>query len=164
MNDALLPIYLNDHLAGSVMAIEQFEHAIEHAPDGPLADVLTRLLAKVRDDQDTLKDLIGRIGGTENPVKKAGAWVAEKAQRLKPSGDPLAYTPLNRLEALEALLLGITGKRDLWDALDAACADDPRFRGVDFRALSRKAQRQHDALAPHRIAAARTAFVTAPDP
>ncbi len=160
MRDKLLRIYLNDHLAGSVVAVEQGEHCLTNNPDGDLAALLTRTLEEIRKDQAVLKDLLDRIGGTENPLKQAASWVSEKVHRAKPSGEVLGYSDLNRLEELEMLVIGITGKRALWDGLDAACASDDRFRGVDFRALALSAQRQRDAIEPHRIEAARRAFAS----
>lgn len=160
MNDDALRIYLNDHLAGSVVAVEQAEHCLAHN-DGDLSALLARLLDEIRDDQGVLEDLLARIGGTENPLKQAAAWVAEKAHRAKPSGDVLGYSDLKRLEELEMLVIGISGKAVLWEALGVACTTDERFDDIDFPALAASAERQRDALEPHRLAAVRRAF--APD-
>ena len=158
MNEKLLRIYLNDHLAGSVGAIGQAEHCLAHNRESELGAFLERLLKEIEEDQAVLKDLIGRIGGAENPLKKTAAWVSEKVQRIKPSGEVIGYSDLNRLEELETLLLGIAGKRALWDLLDAISASDDRLRAVDFRALAQRAQRQRDEVEAFRIDAARRAF------
>lgn len=160
MPDTLLRIYLNDHLAGSVAAIGQGEHCLSKNPDGDLAALLTWVLEEIREDRAVLQDLVDRIGGAENPLKQAVSWVSEKVERAKPSGEVLGYSDLNRLEELETLAIGIIGKRTLWDGLGAVCASDERFRGVDFRSLAQRAQRQRDALEPHRIEAARRAFAS----
>lgn len=160
MNDKLLRIYLNDHLAGSVVAVEQVAHCLKNNPDGELGALLAQLQDEIQEDRDVLEDLIERIGGAENPLKQAASWIAEKAHRTKPSGDVVGYSDLKRLEELEMLVLGVTGKHVLWDALDEVCGSDDRFRDIDFRALEQRAQRQRDDLEPHRIAAARTAFVS----
>ena len=158
MNDAHLRIYLNDHLAGSVVAVEQAEHCLAHNEAGALGALLPRLLAEIRDDQGVLEGLLGRIGGTENPLKQAAAWVAEKAHRAKRSGDLLGYSDLKRLEELEMLVLGVAGKQVLWEALGATCASDDRFRDVDFPALAASARQQRADLEPHHLDAARRAF------
>ena len=158
MNDDLLRIYLNDHLGGSVGAIAVLEYCAEQNPDGALGTFLSRLLEEIQADQQVLQDLIHRIGGTENPLKKTAGWLSEKLHRAKPSGEILSYSDLTRLEELEELVAGITGKKALWDTLAAVCEADPRFQGVDFPALSQQAQRQRDELEPHRLAAARLAF------
>ena len=161
MNDAALRMYLNDHLAGSVVAVEQAEHSLAHN-DGALGDLLSLLLHEIRADQAVLENLLDRIGGTENLLKQAAAWAAEKAHRAKPSGNVLGYSDLKRLEELELLVLGISGKKALWEALGVACGANARFRDTNFSALSESAQRQHDAIEPHRLDAARLAFCVGP--
>ena len=162
MNHDLLTIYLNDHLAGSVVAIEQLEHCLARNPEGALGAFLPRLLREIEADQGVLKDVLTRVGGAENPAKKAGAWVAEKLQRVKPSGDPAGYSDLNRLEELEGIAIGIAGKLALWRSLEAVGPTDDRLRDVDFGALARRAQRQRDEVEPHRLDAARRAFAPSP--
>ena len=65
-----------------------------------------------------------------------------------------AKIPLNEKEdreremglflALEALALGITGKRMLWRALAAAAESVTQLRGPDYAALEERAIEQHD--------------------
>ncbi|HMB93941.1 MAG TPA: hypothetical protein VKP65_24035 [Rhodothermales bacterium] len=160
MNDNLLRIYLNDHLGGSVGAIEVLEYCIEKNPDGALGALLCHLLKEIQADQKVLKDLLNRIEGTENPVKKGVAWVSEKIHRAKPSGEIFGYSDLTRLEELEELTVGITGKQSLWQSLHIVGEADVRFHDVDFQALARRAQQQRDELEPHRLDAARYAFVS----
>ena len=76
-----ISIYLNDHLAGSVVAAE-------------LARRSAMDLEGVRVDR----------------AKLAAAWVAEKAGRLKLNGSVFSYSPLSRLEELEFLSLAVEGK------------------------------------------------------
>lgn len=159
MSHDLLTIYLNDHLAGAVAAIEHIEHCLARNPEGALGAFLPRLLREIEADRDVLKDVLARVGGSENPVKQAGAWVAEKVQRVKPSGDPAGYSDLNRLEEFEGVAIGIAGKLALWRSLEAVSPTDERLRDIDFGALARRAQRQRDEVEPHRLDAVRRAFI-----
>ena len=159
MRDDLLRIYLNDHLAGSVVAIEQIEHCLDKNLKGELGAFLSRLLSEIKEDQTVLKDVLARVGGAESPVKKAAAWAFEKVHRAKPSGEAAGYSDLNRLEELDGVATGVSGKLALWRALEVVSASDDRLRDIDFRTLAQRAQRQRDEIEPHRIDAARRAFV-----
>src|SRR4051812_33300387 len=105
-----LAVYLNDHLAGSVAGIElvaDLESA--HAKDA-LGPVLGRLRAEIEADQKTLEGLMERLGVGKSVPRRVAGWLAEKAAQLKLLADDPSGGPLRRLEALEALVLGITGK------------------------------------------------------
>ncbi len=153
-----LTTYLNDHLAGSVAGIELAELLAENNPDGELGAFLQQAGCEIREDQQVLRDLLTRLGGTENTAKKAGAWVAERLGRLKTNRRSDTNPALARLLQLEALTLGVHGKLCLWEALGNSLAGDPRTDGVDFSCLAERARRQRNGLDAWRIAAAREAF------
>ena len=75
-------------------------------------------------------------------VKEALGWAGEKLGRLKLNGQLLGYSPLSRLVELEALMLGITGKLAMWQAVRIALADDPRLAGFDLEHLAERAKLQ----------------------
>ncbi len=157
MADERLEIYLNDHLAGSEAALEGIERHLREDPGGLGAARLERLLPEIQKDQALLKELINRIGGEESAAKKAGAWLAEKASRLK-LGGRADSDPLGLVEAFETLALGVHGKSLLWRLMNALYSDDARFRDVDFGELGRRAARQYDEVEALRLEAARLAF------
>jgi hypothetical protein len=68
---------------------------------------------------------------------------------------------LARLEKLEALALGIEGKRALWRALLAVAEEIPALRNVDLVRLDQRADDQRTRVEVRRIEAAREAFVPA---
>jgi hypothetical protein len=151
--------YLNDHLAGSVVALELLEHLIPHHQGTDLGAVLADLRREIAEDQDVLRRLIDELGG-ESLLKKAGAWVAEKVARLKIA--PTGSDQLALLEALETLTLGILGKRALWRALAMvrSRSDAPLAR-LDLEHLERRAETQYAQAEAQRLQAARR--VIAPD-
>lgn len=157
MSRDALRTYLNDHLAGSVMAIELCERTIGENEGTPFAARLGRLLKGIREDQTVLKGLIERIGAGQNPLKKAGAWLAAQAGRLKLGGTD-EPGELSRLELLELLTAGIHGKRSLWRALRVVSARHEELRGVDLDALERRAIEQHDEVEEMRLEAATAAL------
>jgi hypothetical protein len=154
MSDQTLSAYLNDHLAGSVGAIAMVERAIEETAGTLFGRRLEEILKEIRKDQAVVQDLIDRVGSKENPLKKAGAWLAEKAGRVKLSGtaDP---GELARLEVLETLAMGVQGKRALWRALRVVVTKHPVLRDLDLDLLERRAVEQHDRVEEWRLEAAR---------
>ncbi len=152
-----LTTYLNDHLAGSVMALELIKRAAKPSAGTPLARSLEQLHGEIEEDQTVVRDLLRRLDVSENPVKKAAAWIAEKAGRVKIDASDTSDA-LGRLEALETLKLGIVGKLALLVALEQVAAEIPALAGLDFPALQRRAQDQHDRVEVWRIEAAREAL------
>jgi hypothetical protein len=99
--------------------------------------------------------LIRKLGAEESAIRKAGAWVAEKFSRIK-IGDLDDSAGL--LQALEALALGITGKRLLWRSLGAIARNFAALQGTDFGELEKRAQDQFERVKTLRIEMAREAF------
>ncbi len=158
MNKTDLTTYLNDHHAGSLGAIEMVDHLIETFEDKPLGQFFKDLRAEIETDQNTLSSLIEHIGADESTIKKAGAWIAEKASRAKIRVSDSAHGQLGLLHALEALMLGITGKRALWTALAAAAERVPQLRHLDYAELEQRAVEQRDRIEMKRREVARAVF------
>ena len=155
-----LTIYLNDHLAGSVSAIELVDHLIETYKGKPLEPFFTNLRNEIDADQRTLQDLIRKLGEKESAVRKAGAWVAEKLARMKVRVNDSEKDQMGLLQALEGLLLGITGKRALWSALEVASENVALLRGLDYARLQQRAREQCDLVDAKRLESAREVFKT----
>lgn len=153
--------YLNDHLAGSVAGVELAERCLADETGTPLGAFLAGLVPEIERDRQELKELIGRLDGGENALKKAAGWLAEKVGEVK-LGDRFSADPdLSRLERLEVLLLGVRGKLALWRALEALEPADARFLGgIDLAELSSRAEGQLAGLERHRLEAARRAFAS----
>jgi hypothetical protein len=152
-----LGTYLNDHLAGSVMGIELAERTIRENEGDPLAVRLGRVLEEIREDQAVLKGVIDRVGAARNPLKQAGAWLAEKAARVKLGGTD-EPGELSRLEVLETLTTGIHGKRALWRALRVVAPGYEELGALNFDLLERRAIEQHEVVEEMRLEAARAAL------
>ncbi len=157
-NAGLLHTYLNDHLAGSVAALELIEHLTEKFPGTELEKFLADLYAEIEADQQVLRDLLQAFEKNESAIRKAGAWVAEKFGRAKFAIGDNDVSGVGLVEALEALTLGITGKQLLWRALSVASEVWPALRGPDYAELERRAAEQRDRVDVKRLQAARQAF------
>jgi hypothetical protein len=158
MSSTALTTYLNDHLAGSVAAIELLDHLLERDP-GSGRDELARIRGEIEEDQQVLRRTLHGLGGQESPIRKAAAWITEKLGRLKVRLDDKGSGDLRVLEALEALSLGIQGKLLLWRALEAAAGRVPTLVGLDLQQLQQRAERQLQRIEELRLRAARVALV-----
>jgi hypothetical protein len=158
MNANHLKTYMRDHLAGSVAALQLLDHLIKTNSGMPLERFFVALRQEVGEDQKALKKMLHDLGDTEGLMRNTGAFLAEKLARVKllledPTGSRLAH-----LEKLEALALGIEGKRALWRSLGSVAQEVPPLRSVDFDRLVERAEAQHKRVETLRIEAAREAF------
>lgn len=156
-NDALTT-YLNDHLAGSVIALELLEHLETERAGTPEAPVLATLRADILADRDDLERLMRRLDIDASKPRQATAWLTEKLGELKLRLDDPAHGALRRLEALETISLGIEGKRALALALAAAAETAPELADFDADRVVRRAEEQRGVVEPLRLQAAREAF------
>jgi hypothetical protein len=151
-----LESYLNDHLAGSVGALELVEHWA-HLHDGkPQGAFFSDIGTDIRADQGTLRDLMHRLAIDESNVRKAGAWVAEKGGRARLTIAGYEPGSVGLMLTLEGLIMGVTGKKLLWRVL--AARNLPQLSGYDFKELERRAEQQIERIEVERIRAAQKAF------
>jgi hypothetical protein len=160
MNTEDLSIYLKDHLAGSVAAVELVDHLIDTYAGKPLELFFTRLRADITADQDQLRDLMRALEVKESRVRKAGAWIAEKIAHAKFDLNSENEGGLGLLQAFEMLVLGIEGKHVLWRTLAAVIENSPQLRPIDFAQLECRAHEQRERVEARRLDAARHAFIS----
>lgn len=152
----LLSTYLNDHLAGSTVGVELSRRAARNNEGTELGTFLEGLAAEIGEDRETLRAVMDRLDVKKDRVKVAAGWTGEKAGRLKPNNRLFSYSPLSRLIELEGLVLGVEGKRSLWQVL--AELAEPRLAEFDFEQLIERARSQRDQLQQRRLAAGLEAF------
>jgi hypothetical protein len=154
-----LDSYLNDHLAGSISALELIDHWADVHRGEPLGSFFVETGREIKADQDTLRDVMRALGVEESKMRQAGAWVAEKVgrARLIIAGDEPGS--LGLVLTLEGLIMGVTGKKLLWRAL--AAAKLPRLNTYNFEQLQRRAEHQVERIEAERISAIREAFAGA---
>jgi len=134
-----LAVYLQDHYAGAVAAIEMLEHLIKTHAGKPLERFFRKLCADIRSDRRQLRKIMTVLGFQESTVRDTGAWMAEKLARTKLGFSNGKTVGLRLVESLEILQLGITGKRLLWRAMSTAIKSSPVLQQSDFTALERSA-------------------------
>jgi hypothetical protein len=99
-----------------------------------------------------------RAGAAERPGRRAVAWMMAKLTEGKTRVDDLSAGPLYRLELIEALGVGVDGKRALWTALATAAAKAPALQGIDYDRLIRRADEQRRIVETARLDAATEAL------
>jgi len=149
-----LSIYLNDHLAAAVGAVQLARRAARQNRGSEYGEVLERLAAEIDEDRHALQDLMKQLGVRGDPVKLLASVAGEKLGRFKLNGELTRYSPLSRLKELELLSLGVEGKLALWRALRANVDAD-----VDFDPLIQRATAQRRRLERLRVKAAAEALV-----
>jgi hypothetical protein len=154
-----LGTYLNDHVAGSVVALELLDHLID-LPEAPEHRMLTQLRSEIQEDQEVLRQLLRSIGAKESPVRKAAAWLTEKLGRAKLRIDDSGSGALRVLEALETLALGIQGKLALWRALATLGESFPQLNALDLTRLQTRALDQFQRVDRLRLQVARQALIS----
>ena len=161
MADEYLSIYLNDHLAGAIVAVELLEHLEKAYVGQPVQRFAADLRADIEADRSELRKLMSQLSIAESRARQATAWMAEKMTLLKLRFDDWAAGEFRLFEALEALSLGIEGKRSLWLALAGAAERMPALRSLDYARLAHRAREQRDRVEAKRLETARAALLPA---
>jgi hypothetical protein len=156
-----LDSYLNDHLAGSVSALELIAHWAEAHKGEAIGDFFLETGKEIKADQKILREVMRVLGIEESKMRKAGAWAAEKVgrARLIIAGDEPGR--LGLVLTLEGLIMGVTGKKCMWRTL--AAANLPPLNGYDLEDLQRRAEQQVERIETERMLAIRQAFAGAVD-
>jgi hypothetical protein len=150
-----LGIYLNDHLAASIGAGELIKRVAASNRGTAYGEALASLRTEIEEDRRTLVAIMRRLGIRPDRTKTAAAWGAEKLGRLKLNGQLTGYSPLSRLEELEILELGVTGKLLLWQGLRGGA---PALDEAELEELIKRAQSQRRRLERLRLEAAADAL------
>ena len=156
-----LATYLNDHLAGSVAALELLQHLADAHAGSAREPVLRELHADISSDRQQLKELMDQLEISKSSVRQISAWLAEKTTHLKLLVDDPSGGALRLLESLEVVALGIEGKQALWNSLRAISKDVPALQGLDLDRLEERGASQRERIETLRLEAAKAALGTA---
>ena len=155
-----LATYLNDHLAGAVAGLAILDYILEKSRGTPEEPILTSLQVDIEEDKEALEALIEKLDISESAFRKASAWVGEKMAELKLRFDDPSAGPFLIFESLEALSLGIEGKRSLWRMLSQTFDPEISVGSFDLETLIKRAEDQREIVEELRLKAGRQAFRT----
>ena len=156
MTNSEITTYLNDHLAGSVAALELIEQLIKRHSGKPLGSFLVDLEREIKADQDVLRKLLGDGKRKESGFRKLAAWVASKFVGSKFKFASEEFGGLGLVQGLEMLALGIRGKELLWRAL--AASEFGASQQIDLAGLEQRAIEQQERVEAKRLEAVRAVF------
>jgi hypothetical protein len=155
-----LPIYLNDHYAGSTAGVELAKRAANNSRgNAEFGPALAALATEIDEDRDALKRIMDRLDVSEDRIKASIFWLGEKVGRLKPNGELLQFSPLSRVVELEGLITGVSGKLSLWRTLIELVPREDRLEEGELQVLADRAEDQLLRLHALRGAAGLIAFV-----
>jgi hypothetical protein len=146
MNLKYLDVYLNDHLAGATVGHELAKRAASSNAGTEYGAALSELEHEIAEDRAALVRLMERFDIKQDRVKTTGAYIGEKLGRLKPNAHLMSYSPLSRVVELEFLMLGVTGKFALWNALLEIEPEEDRLNRHELTVLAARAGDQRDEL------------------
>jgi hypothetical protein len=149
-----LVAYLRDHLAGADAAIHVVRRlAATHAgsEDGRLFRQLAEEFAQ---DRATVRGLLAQLGASARSPKRVAGRAAAAVLGFAAGSKP---GPLSLLRTLEALAIGIQGKRCMWRALRVLDTARSTVQ-IDPVELEAKALRQWEAVEGRRRALAALTF------
>jgi hypothetical protein len=159
VDEKLLRIFMQDHLAGATAGLELAGRARGANRGTTYGDALAQLADEIAEDRQALEEMLSDLGFGADRAKNLGAWAGEKLGRLKLNGQLKGYSPLSRLVELEALMGGITLKLSLWDILLEVSEEEPRLDPGRLRRLIARGEEQRETVADLRARAARQAFL-----
>jgi hypothetical protein len=145
--------YLRDHLTGSDAAIRVVHRlgSMHHGTDGTL---FHRLFKEFEEDRSVVHALLAQLGASGRSLKRAAGVASGTMLSVTAGGEP---GDLSLFRTLEALAIGVQGKRCMWRALQNLHTI-PRVHGADFLELEAKAIRQWEAIEERRRALVERTF------
>ena len=153
MADRAMGVYLNDHLAGAMLGSDLAEQIQQRHEGSRLGEVMSAIAPEIEEDRQQLVELMKRMDVSQNPIKQATGWLAEKASRVKFSGIGSGEPDQSAFMALETLRLGVEGKASMWRALREVQSQYPPLTATNLDELIARADNQIDALERERLAA-----------
>ena len=137
----LFGLYLADHLAGATGGQGRIERMARDFTDTPFHSELAAIAIQIREEREYLRGLVEELGVPRRTPRRAAAWVAERAGRLKLNGRLVNRSPMTLVLESELMRSAVMGKLGLWQTLQDLAGDV----GLDkskFEGLATKAREQ----------------------
>ncbi|MFE1804639.1 hypothetical protein [Streptomyces sp. NPDC059533] len=142
----LLELYLNDHLAGASAGVDLLKRAAKSHHGEPFGPQLEHLAREVAQDREILKEIMRSLDVSERRSRAVLGRLGEKAGRLKLNGRLFSRSPLSDVIELEAMRLGVQGKRSCWLTLRTLAKSDARIDAARLAWLLERAEEQAELL------------------
>jgi hypothetical protein len=135
--------YLRDHLSGADMAL-RVVHRLGPTHQGTeVGRLFRRLSNELEEDRSVVRTLLMELGASGRSLKRVAGFASGTLLSLTAGGEP---GDLSLFRTLEALAVGVQGKRCLWRALQNLRSVPSTIDGMTFVELEAKAVRQWEAI------------------
>ena len=158
----LFGLYLSDHLAGATAGQGRIERMAGAFTDTPFHAELGALASQIREEREYVRTLVRDLGVPRRTPRRAAAWVAERAGRLKLNRRVVSRSPMTLVLESELMRSAIMGKLGLWQTLHDL-SGDLGLDGARFEGLATKAREQLATLDRIHEYARRRGFYTEQD-
>ncbi len=139
MDQTQMRRYLEDHASGADVGLA-IASRLEQAHRGTeIAAVMAKMSEDIRSERSIVTDALERLDAPPDLVRRAMGMVGSLGRIA--SSLPFMPEP-SLLEDLEALAIGVWGKRLLWGALGRVQESEGGFDGIDLDELAAKAEEQ----------------------
>ena len=142
-----LATYLRDHLAGADTAIQMVQGLSDAYRGGPEGALFESLCEQFREDRGVVEGILAELGHTSRSAKRLAGRATGTVLRVAAGGAP---GDVSLFRTLEALAVGVQGKRCLWRAAQALVALPHAPGRRSFVELEADAVRQWEAIERHR--------------
>jgi hypothetical protein len=142
-----LATYLREHLAGADTAIQMVQGLRDAFRGSPEGAFFGSLYEQFRDDRGVVEGILTELGYTSRSAKRLAGRATGNALRVVAGGAP---GDLSLFRTLEALAIGVQGKRCLWRAAQSLLAFPHPPGRRSFVELEADAVRQWEAIEQHR--------------
>jgi hypothetical protein len=139
--------YLREHLAGADTAIQIVHDLSDAYRGGPEGALFASLYEQFREDRGVVEKILAELGYISRSVKRLAGRATGSALGTVAGGAP---GDLSLFRTLEALAIGVQGKRCLWRAAQALVALPHPPGRRSFVELEADAVRQWEAIERHR--------------
>jgi hypothetical protein len=139
--------YLRDHLSGSDVAIRVVHRLVSTHRSADDRTLFRRLAKEFEEDRSVVRALLTQLGTSGRSIKRAAGFASGTVLSVTAGGEP---GDLSLLRTLEALSIGVQGKRCMWRALQNLRPVPSPVRGMGFVELEAKAVRQWEAIEERR--------------
>ncbi len=160
MTDRYITIYLRDHLAMGRAGID-FARRVANSNDHNLiGSRLDEFASGLDEEIDAILRAMELLDIEPSQLKMAGAWLAEKAGRLKFNGEFKRYSPLSRVLELEFLMAAVQARKGLWKTMRDARKVYPALDELPIERFAARADEQLTELSGMHQKAARKMLKT----
>ena len=142
-----LATYLREHLAGADTAIRMVQGLRDAYRGSPQGALFGSLYEQFRDDRGVVEGILAELGYTSRSAKRLAGRATGSALHVVAGGAP---GDLSLFRTLEALAIGVQGKRCLWRAAQTLVALPHPPGRRSFVELEADAVRQWETIEQHR--------------